>query len=235
MPEIRAIFVPVFFLAQALVVQWAGSGERMPAAPDLSRFPDQFAGWKLLHEDPIDAGVAGELRADALLSRTYADASGNTAALFVAWFQSQRGGASQPHSPKVCLPGSGWTPQVTGEIPIDTAAGAIRVNRYIVAYQGQHAVVLYWYQTPRRVIAGEWPAKLWLLNDAIRDRRTDTSIVRITSWPDQRGDAAAVTEAVAFARDLYPLLRGYLPALNNREAPPSSAAVSRTDLPRPAR
>jgi hypothetical protein len=64
----------------------------------------------------------------------------------VARVQSQRAGASQPHSPKVCLPAAGWTPAVTGEVTLDTAAGAITVNRYIVVNHGQRDVVLYWYQ-----------------------------------------------------------------------------------------
>jgi EpsI family protein len=210
MPEIRTILVPVFLLLQAVLVHWAASGERPPAVPDLARFPYHFAAWTQYHEDPIAADVAAQLHADQLVSRTYRNDTGTQAGLFVAWFQSQRGGLSQPHSPKVCLPGSGWVPQVVDEIPIDTAAGAILVNRYIVAFQGHHAVVLYWYQTPRRVITGEWAAKLWLVNDALRDHRTDTALVRITVWADQ-GDSAATVAASAFSRDVYPLLREQLP------------------------
>jgi EpsI family protein len=211
MPEPRAIFVPFILLAQALLVHWAASSERPPSAPDLARFPDHFDGWKQLHEDPIATDVASELGADRLLSRSYGEQSGKMAGLLVAWFQSQRGGASQPHSPKVCLPGAGWIPERTGELRIETAAGAIQVNRYIVSHLGQHVVVLYWYQTPRRAIAGEWAAKFWLVNDAVRDKRTDTALVRITVWGTSRGDDTAVAEAVSFARDLYPLLRNYLP------------------------
>ncbi len=68
-------------------------------------------------------------------------------------------------------------------------------------------MVLYWYQTPRRAIAGEWAAKLWLVADALRDRRTDTALVRVVAWPGEGGDAAATAVAMGFARDLYPLLR----------------------------
>jgi EpsI family protein len=211
MPDSRAILIPVFLLAQALLVHWVANGEHAPAAPDLARFPDTIGSWKQLHEDPIAADVASELGADRLLSRTYSDRADKTASLFLAWFQSQRGGASQPHSPKVCLPGSGWIPEKTGQIWIDTKEGAIPANRYIVSYLGQHAVVLYWYQTPRRAIAGEWAAKFWLVNDALRDHRTDTALVRITVWAQSKSDESAVAESVAFARDLYPVLHDYLP------------------------
>jgi len=210
MPKISAIFVPAFLLSQAVLVHWAAGREHPPAMADLSKFPRQFAEWTMANEDPISPEVSQVLHADQLLSRTYVEPTGQNAGLLVAWFQSQRGGASQPHSPKVCLPGSGWTPQVTDEVNIDTTAGPIQVNRYIVANQGQHMVVLYWYQTPRRVIAGEWAAKMWLVNDALRDGRTDTSLVRITVWAGQ-GDRKATDTATAFAKALYPLLRDQLP------------------------
>jgi len=134
MLERSRILVPLLLSAQALIVHWAASRERPPATPLLSRFPVQFADWKMLREDPLDRDIVNALRADELLSRTYIQTTGGSeAGLVVAWFQSQRAGASQPHSPQVCLPASGWTPQQRGEITLDTTAGPIKVNRYVVA------------------------------------------------------------------------------------------------------
>jgi EpsI family protein len=218
------IFVPVFLLAQAGLVHWAAGRERTPAPPSLSSFPAEIGEWKQLREDPIAADVAAELRADRLLSRTYAQSeTGSVAGLFVAWFQSQRAGSGQPHSPKVCLPAAGWIPEAAGEITLDTSGGAIAVNRYIVVNRGQRDVVLYWYQGPRRVTAGEWEAKLWLIADALRDKRTDTALVRVivpsasvagqavSPVGTEAGDQAADALATGFARRLYPLLREALP------------------------
>jgi EpsI family protein len=212
-PEWRGALVPVFLAAQIPLVYAAASGERPPAAPALSGFPAEVGPWKLFRADPIAADVATELGADRLFSQTYIQTpTGSFASLLVAWFQTQRGGARQPHSPKVCLPASGWTPEATGEVTLDTAAGAITVNRYLVANHAQRAVVLYWYQTPRRVIAGEWAAKFWLAADALRDQRTDTALVRVTTWPGSKsGDEAATAVAAGFTRKLYPMLREYLP------------------------
>ncbi len=224
--------MPVFLLAQAALVHWAAGRERAPAPPALGSFPSALGEWRQLSEDPIAADVAGELRADRLLSRTYwrtsalhtsaPDASavrtsvlpattGPVVGLFVAWFQSQRAGASQPHSPKVCLPASGWIPAMTGEVTLDTVAGAIAVNRYIVVNHGQRDVVLYWYQGPRRVTAGEWAAKFWLVADALRDKRTDTALVRVVAQSGDGGDRAATAAATGFAQSLYPVLRENLP------------------------
>jgi EpsI family protein len=225
MPDRRMILVPVFLLAQAALVHWASGRESVPAPLALGSFPSAFGRWRQLSEDPIAADVAGELRADQLLSRTSVDTSapqtsiqanlhattGPVVGLFVAWFQSQRAGTSQPHSPKVCLPASGWIPAVTGEVRLDTAAGAITVNRYIVVNHAQRDVVLYWYQGWRRVTAGEWAAKFWLVADALRDRRTDTALVRMAAQSSDGGDQAATAAAIGFSQSLYPLLRENLP------------------------
>jgi EpsI family protein len=210
--EWRIAFVPLFLSAQILLMHAAAGGEHRPSPPAPERFPISFGRWNIFRADPIDAAVAAELRADRLVSRTYVETSTQAfASLLMAWFQTQQGGARQPHSPKVCLPSGGWTPRIVDELTVDTAAGPITVNRYIVDKDTQSAVVLYWYQTPRRVIAGEWAAKFWLAADALQDKRTDTALVRITTWPSRAGDQAATAVAAEFARNLYPKLRDYLP------------------------
>ena len=208
--------VPAFLVGQAVLVHIAAGTEHLPAGPDLAAFPSRFSGWTELGEDPIDPDVANTLRADRLLSRTYqGDGVALPVGLLVAWFQSQRAGASQPHSPKVCLPASGWEPEATGEMSIPTAAGPITANRYVVSNRGQRDVVLYWYQTSRGAVAGEWASKFWVVAGAVLDRRTDTALVRLVveSGVDDRarGDQLATVTAEDFARVVYPLLRARLP------------------------
>jgi EpsI family protein len=210
MTELKTILVPVFLASQALLVHWTGAFERPPAKPDFSKFPVQVGSWTRIREEPIDIATETQLGADGLVSRTY-EQNGKSANLFIAWFQSQRAGTSQPHSPQVCLPASGWIPEMNGLIDV----GPITVNRYVIAKGNDRAVVLYWYQTPRRVVPGEWAAKFWLMADALRDRRTDTSLVRVTTWVGKDSDVAAATkEASDFSERLYPLLKETFPALN---------------------
>jgi hypothetical protein len=49
------------------------------------------------------------------------------------------------------------------KVTFGAAAGPITVNRYLVDEHAQRAVVLCRYQTPRRVIAGEWANSGWRL------------------------------------------------------------------------
>jgi EpsI family protein len=205
--------VPGVFCAQALIVSFGLAAEHPPGAAELSNFPPELGLWKKAADQPVDAAIKSQLGADRLMERVY-ERSEEVFALdfLVAWFQSQRGGKTQPHSPQVCLPGSGWVPDSMDVVHLDTAAGPIAANRYVVTSSvGQRAVVLYWYQTPRRVLTGEWESKWWLIGDAFRDHRTDTSLVRIVAWASKGLEPLAADRAAEFARLAYPQLRDILP------------------------
>jgi len=208
----RNFLVPAFLVAQVLVVRFAIGAESAPPPPASAQFPAAFGSWKVFRQDPLDPETTRELKADLLVSQSYLDPPTRSfASLLVAWYQSQRDGTRQPHSPKVCLPGAGWTPRIADEVTVETAVGAVTVNRYVVDQGLQRAVVLYWYQNSRRVVAGEWAAKFWVAVDALRSRRTDTALVRVVTWSTNETDEAATLIAAGFARNLYPTLREYLP------------------------
>ena len=207
-----AIAVPILLAAQAVLVHVVSSGERPPDSPDLARFPDSFGRWQKLGEDPIEPDVQQQLHADRLLSRSYIDRhTMSNAGVFVAWFRSQRSGLSQPHSPQVCLPGSGWIPEARDDVTLATAAGSIAANRYVVVNHGQRAVVLYWYQMRHHAIEGEWAAKFWTIASAVSEKRTDTALVRIVVMAPSQGADRATETAINLGRDLYPELLRVLP------------------------
>jgi EpsI family protein len=210
-PSPWALVVPAFLMAQFVLVGALSDHEHPPPLPSPAQFPSRAGEWKVAHTEPIDEASVRELKADRLFSQNYVrSGTQETANLFVAWFQTQRGN-KEPHSPKVCLPGSGWTPESSGNLLLSTSAGVITVNRYIVVHGLERLVALYWYQTSRRAIAGEWASKFWLVADGLRFRRTDTALVRIIELSSPHRDEAATASAADFARKLYPELRSYFP------------------------
>jgi EpsI family protein len=164
-------------------------------------------------EGVVEKEVQDVLRADDTMTRVYRqESTGLPASLFVAYFRTQRTGQA-PHSPKNCLPGAGWLPSASEVVPISVPGvpEPIRVNRYIVSRGEDKSVVLYWYQTPRRVIASEYEAKFYLVVDSIRYHRSDTALVRVVS-PVLRGDEqAASSVAVDFVQSFFVPLRQYHP------------------------
>lgn len=202
-----AILVPLVLVAQTGLTAWVAQGEKPPAAPQFSSFPATLGTWTRTGEDAVPPDTLAQLGADRTLSSIYAERkSGWLGSLFVAWFRSQRGGASQPHSPQVCLPAAGWVPTVSDRVPMETAAGPVSVNRYIANLGQEKVVVLYWYQTRSRVMASEWAAKWWVMIDRLKEHRTDTSLVRVVVWNSGRGDKETTSAALTLAQQTYPVL-----------------------------
>jgi EpsI family protein len=187
--------------------------ERVPQVAPLSAFPAQAGGWRMAQDVQIEPEMLDILKADDTLNRSYVNPAANAVAfLFIAYFKTQRYGQA-PHSPKNCLPGSGWEPVESFQIAITVPGRTepIRSNRYLVAHGDEKSVVLYWYQSHNRIIASEYSAKFWLVADSIRYRRSDSSLVRIVA-PVRNGDTDAATRAaVEFVQAVFPELLKQLP------------------------
>ena len=185
---------PTLILSALFLVQGAAfyglshRAELLPQSKPLAEFPAVIGDWRMVREGVIEQDEKDVLRADDYLTRRYATASGKFATLFVAYFQSQRAGQT-PHSPKNCLPGSGWTWTVAETIHVDIAGRprGIEINRYMVFKGDEHAVVLYWYQSRDRVVASEYQAAAFTAWDALRYNRTDTELVRVVAHNTSNG------------------------------------------------
>ncbi len=209
-----ARILTIVLLLQAAAFYGFSRNEKIPAHQPLDEFSLDTGNWTVLQNVPIDQDTLEVLKADDILSRIYQNKNtGRIATLFVAYFSTQRTGKT-PHSPKNCLPGSGWTPSQSGMMDIDVPGekNSIRVNRYIVARGDNQSVVLYWYQSHNRVIASEYAAKIYTVTDSIRYDRSDTSLVRVVV-PVQDGNTdSAVNTAVSFVKTMFEPLKQYLPA-----------------------
>jgi EpsI family protein len=189
--------------------------EKVAPGRPLVQLPEQMGSWVKVQEGVIDEATQEVLKADDTLNRSYASSTAGTGAnLFVASFRSQRTGAA-PHSPKNCLPGSGWTPIVNDHILVSLPGRAepIEVNRYIIQRGDSKSLVLYWYQSRDRAVANEYKAKLYTMVDAVKDNRTDTALVRVViglSGNDSNEKAQAAAED--FIRSFYAPLRQFLPS-----------------------
>jgi EpsI family protein len=162
----------------------------------------------------LDADTLEVLKADDILSRVYRERkSGDSVDLFVAYFQTQRNGKA-PHSPKNCLPGSGWAPSMAGTIAlaIKGESEPISINRYIVSRGSNQSVVLYWYQSKNRVVASEFSAKFYTMLDAVRYNRTDTALIRVVTAVANGDTASAESAATKFVEAVFEPLKAYLPS-----------------------
>jgi len=187
--------------------------EAGPVVGPLSAFPTVSGPWRMYKDVPIEKEVQDVLRADDTLNRIYVGPESNSAAfLFIAFFKTQRSGQT-PHSPKNCLPGAGWEPMESAPVTITVPGRAqpVIANRYVVERGDDKSVVLYWYQSHNRIIAGEFEAKFWLIADSIRYHRSDSALVKVVV-PANGGDTEAATKhAVDFVQSVFPAISKQLP------------------------
>jgi len=194
--------------AQGAALHVLSIPEKGIVIPQLDRMPAQLGQWNSVSEETLDPAVQEYLKPDSYIMRDYANAeSGSAVNLFVAYFKSVQSGYG-PHSPSVCLPGSGWLVRERAIInfSVPGRSADIPVNKFVLEKGGQHILVVYWYQNDRNAWAQEFQGKLRLLPDLIKYKRSDVSLVRLV-LPLQGDDTRqALTECKQFTKVLFPAL-----------------------------
>ncbi len=206
------MILSAFLIAQGAMFYGFSRGETTPEYRALDQFPNQIGGWRTVRQGLMEPEIKEVLRADDYITRDYAIAPDRFANLFVAFFKSQRAGQT-PHSPKNCLPGSGWVWTISDTIPVSVAgrSSPIEINRYVVSKGENRSVVLYWYQSRDRVVASEYKAAAFVAWDALRYNRTDTALVRVVVPVMNGRNDVATSTGVEFIQAFFGTLRSYFP------------------------
>jgi len=201
--KISARFAMTVLLLVATIGGDALSERRIPdyLAQPLETIDKQIEGWVFVKDEPLTLGVLQQLQPTSYISRMYRKADTDLN-LFISFYAQQRAGESM-HSPKHCLPGSGWEIWKHDSASVPVNGSKVTINQYSIQNSGQRLIVLYWYQSKRRIIASEYMGKILLAKDALLDGRTAASLVRIT-LPDV---PSAPAQGVAFATVLIPELQ----------------------------
>jgi EpsI family protein len=183
---------------------------KVAAAPHwpLREFPS-YVGLSHSEDRPFEAQVVRAVGADDYINRVYIGGA-LPIELYVGYYKDQRSG-DRIHSPKNCLPGSGWEPVHASRVEIGSEGGVpVLVNGYLVAQGLRRNMVLYWYQSRGQIVASEYMAKFLLIADGLENRPTDGAMVRIwTTAAD--GEVSAQARAAEFARRVYPQIEKFLP------------------------
>ena len=184
--------------------------QRDASAPQrpLREFPTAI-GLSHSEERPFKKDVVHAIGADDYINRVYLG-SEPPIELYIGYYKDQRSG-DRIHSPKNCLPGSGWVPIHSNRVQIGSVDGvSVLVNGYLVAQGTRRDMILYWYQSHGRIVANEYWAKFLLVADSLEHKSTDGALIRIwTSATD--GEASAQSRAAEFAHRVYPQVAEFLP------------------------
>lgn len=207
-PHYMSVFVLLVCASLAIHAR-EGISEVLPPHLSLSRFPVDL-GERHGRDLALPSDVVTTLGPGQFVLRDYRAEGKPPTNLFIYYPSLAKG--NEIHSPKNCLPGAGWTPIRSGRIQIPKADGtSIEVNRFIVGKGLDRVLVLYWYQSHGRVTASEFWAKYYLVRDAVLKNRSDSALVRIVQPFAEAGEAEAERQAVAFVKQVLPVLDSYIP------------------------
>jgi EpsI family protein len=143
--------------------------------------------------------------------REYVTDAGEKVDVYVSYHGKQTSEA-HPHSPRICLPASGWFPSGSFQNSISLGDGTdVRVveGHYIKGLDRR--VFWYWYQTGTRYFTNEYLEKVYMIVDAMFRRRTDIAFIRLTTDVNEGGIVAAQKRLKDFVKVLVPQLNQILP------------------------
>jgi EpsI family protein len=196
-------------LCAFLVLQMVSHGEAVVLRHPLHDLPYTVGSWTGA-EQPLPPEIVTAAGVTDYTNRAYSSPQQEPVLLYVGYYSSQRSGDTI-HSPKNCLPGSGWEPIRVGYAQIPTASGRqIVVNEYVVQQDQKKLFVFYWYQGRGRVVASEYASKFWTIADAVSRNRTDGALIRLLT-PTDDGEDKARARLITFTQSLFPRLDSVIP------------------------
>lgn len=210
--SVRWQWLPTALLAVGVLLTFTlDTQKQMPLRQSLgSVVPRELAGFAgedvaLSNEERVATGVS------AYLMRTYrrADVAADFFSVYIGYYDQQSQGKTI-HSPRNCLPGSGWEPLESVPVTLETRAGPVVVNQYVLQRGDQRALVLYWYQGRGRVEASEYAVKRDLLLDSALRGRSEEALVRVMVLMNEDQNSA-VQLATRVASQLVPAAAAALP------------------------
>lgn len=176
-------------------------------------FPEKIDVWTgnktLLGQEYLKA-----LKLDDYILANYKHPGGKNVNFYLAWYASQKAGRSA-HSPRSCLPGSGWKiTQLTQKKLSMQSIGMspVKVNRTIIQSGETKQLVYYWFDQRGRNLTNEYLVKWYIFWDSIVTNRSDGALVRLTTliYPNEK-ISEADERLLTFSKKIMPLLSEYVP------------------------
>jgi EpsI family protein len=204
----RFIIVYVLFAVAVLVISFHRDSV-VPTNRPFAEFPQQVKSWQMSNRTEFSAEVLGVLKPTDYLYHQYKDSTGKTVSLYVGYHGGGKGGG-EIHSPKHCLPGSGWYEVSTRSGVLKTPGGSVNLVRAVYQKGDSKELFLYWFQVRDRSISNEYYLKLAQIANSALYRRRDASFIRV-SVPVDTDVEQATARGEQFIRDFEPLFREFLP------------------------
>jgi EpsI family protein len=189
--------------------QTLGTVQPQKLAKPFIDFPKEIGAFTFVGSQQFNEAVVDNAGMDDYLMWSYKDPEGYVVGLYVGFYHDQTEG-SIIHSPKHCMPGSGWEPYDSGTVEFQDVQGRqFIVNRMVLQKGIEKQLAYYWYQGRGRVLSNELADRAYMIFDSIMSNRSDGALVRITGSGDNVEKFSQ--KQVAFLAALMPVLDKFLP------------------------
>lgn len=181
----------------------------VPINKPFEQFPETVAGWRMTGESTLSDNVQKVLKATDVLFRQYVSSEGRPVNLYVGYHGGGKG-SGEIHSPKQCLPGSGWFEVSTKRMQLDVSGKKINLVQAIYQKGENKELFLYWFAVKDKTLNDEYSLKIAEITNSMLYRRRDAAFVRI-SIPFDTDELGALESGERFIKDFFPVIQIYLP------------------------
>jgi len=181
----------------------------VPINKPLNQLPLRAGDWVMNNEAHFSEQVLEVLKPTDYLSRNYTDSKGDQLALYLGFHDG--GPKSGPiHSPKQCLPGSGWNRLHEEVRSVEIDGHKIPFVSAVYQKDQQKQLFLYWFQVRDEVLTNEYALKLAMIKNSLLVNRRDSAFIRL-SLMVTKDESLALETGEQFMRDFIPLINTILP------------------------
>lgn len=181
----------------------------VPPNKPFASFPAAFSGWQMDAQTVFSSEVLDVLRPTDYLYRQYVDAAGHRVTLYVGYHSGGKE-SGVIHSPKHCLPGSGWFEASSQKISVSVPSQTIHAVEAVYQKGDDRELFVYWFQTGHKTLSDEYSLKAAEIWGSLFHRRRDAAFIRI-SVPSAGDSSVDMAVARHFIYAVYPALLEYLP------------------------
>lgn len=206
----NAIIASILMILVFSYLKFMNHGKDVEPLKPFSTFPKQIGLWKGTEHFFSDE-IYNFVGVDDSALINYSNPPENEIQLYIGYYKSQRKG-DMIHSPKNCMPGSGWEITSTTYENIETKDGeTIRIIKLILEKGAEKQIVFYWFHGRGRIVDSEYKQKIYLVIDSIFKNRTDDSFIRIISPVNNNQIDNTLKSMKEFTKDLMTILEQYIP------------------------
>lgn len=205
---IRYVSVYVLLGVTAVFI-YTHETKAVPVNRPLQEIPSELNSWTMEWQSRFSQQILESLQPTDYLYRSYSDQEGHKIGLYIGYHSG--GPESGPiHSPKHCLPGSGWFEISEKQVDLRIGNSLLPTVQAIYQKGSQKELFIYYYLVKGEVLTNEYALKLAEIKNSILYKRRDSAFIRV-SLPVEGSEYQAITVAESFTKMIHTHIQNVLP------------------------